>query len=192
MAVMPFTDPARAWRGFRKDVLNMKGGFVILVILVACLAVHWVDSFGLLPPSGASSTIIFPRENSGNALNLQNSAGAKVTQNIVQAPPPEITDARVTSANTLDTLQGSPVFKTEFVIAIKNPGDAPKLPVHYSAPALAASPEFSQISNVADLEGNGLTVIKSFKVTFYTKEKADGSQFKFWLDQGDSSNQSTQ
>jgi hypothetical protein len=29
MAVMPFTDRARAWAGFRKDVLNMKGGFIM-------------------------------------------------------------------------------------------------------------------------------------------------------------------
>jgi hypothetical protein len=44
MVVMPITDPARAWAGFKKDVLNMKGGFIILLIFVVGFIVHEVDS----------------------------------------------------------------------------------------------------------------------------------------------------
>jgi tetratricopeptide (TPR) repeat protein len=44
MAVMPITDPARAWAGFKKDVFNMKGGFIIILLLLVAVIVHYADS----------------------------------------------------------------------------------------------------------------------------------------------------
>ena len=161
----------------------MKGGFVILLLLVACFVMHWWDS--LTPSSGGSGTVIFPVENSGNALNLQNSPNANVTQNVNRPPAPSIVSADPVFVNEPDTFQGIPVYKTQFHIQIGNPGEANNFPISYHIPTpyLVGTPDAVQDGNVELLTANGPIFCKSYRFTFRTKDKVDESQVTFLLAQ---------
>ena len=84
MAVMPFTDPKKAWVGFRKEVLNMKGGFAILLVLVTAFSVHYLDSYSTVAHS--TSTFISTSNNT-NALAVLVNDSSNVTSKINSENP---------------------------------------------------------------------------------------------------------